>query len=80
MLQIKTSFQTLINFEEESLTWAIHENPVDYRIPTATERCQLQILGKEYMPLNEFLDASHLLEKKSNEWTLNNTFSGKKVL
>lgn len=67
-VKIKTFFETTIQYPEQSWTWGIHENPVDYSIVDPIERCSVSRVGNQVINFDDILGFLILPGNESSTW------------
>lgn len=76
LVKIKTFLETTIQYPEQSWSWAVHQNPVDYSIIDPEERCNSDHVGPQITSFDDLLGYLLLPGNESSVWddvTLNLT-------
>ena len=76
LVKIKTFLETTIQYPEQSWTWAVHQNPIDYSIIDPDERCNFDHVGPQITSFDDILGYLFLPGNESSVWddvTLNLT-------
>jgi hypothetical protein len=55
LIQVKAFLEITIQYPEQSWTWGIHENPVDYTVIDPIERCDLNHVGPQVINFDDVL-------------------------
>lgn len=66
--RIKSFFETTIQYPEQSWTWGVFENPIDYSIVDPVDRCSPERVGKQLVSLDEHLGFLILPGNESSIW------------
>lgn len=68
LVRIKTFLETTIQYPEQSWSWGVHQNPIDYSIIDPDERCNLQHVGPQITSLDDVLGYLLLPGNESSVW------------
>lgn len=68
VLKVKTFLETTIQYPEQSWTWGVHQNPVDYSIIDPVERCSLEHVGPQLISFDDELGFLFLPGNESSVW------------
>jgi hypothetical protein len=53
LVKVVTSLETTLQYPEQSWSWAIHQNPIDYTIVNPEDRCSLNNVGPQTFSFDE---------------------------
>jgi hypothetical protein len=68
LVQVKTLLETTIQYPEQSWTWTVHQNPIDYSIIDPVERCDIEQTGPQVVGLDDVLGFLLLPGNESSVW------------
>lgn len=68
LVNIKAFLETTIQYPEQSWTWGVHQNPVDYSIIDPDERCNLEHVGTQIINFDDVLGFLLLPGNESSVW------------
>lgn len=67
-VKIKSFFETTIQYPEQSWTWGVFENPIDYSVVDPEERCSKERVGSQLINLDDHLGFLILPGNESSTW------------
>lgn len=80
-MNIKAFLETTIQYPEQSWTWGVHQNPVDYSVIDSVKRCSLEHIGPQIINLDDVLGFLLLPGNESSIWNdVKLNMTGMKVL
>jgi hypothetical protein len=80
LVQVKTLLETTIQYPEQSWTWGVHQNPIDYSIIDSVERCDIEQIGPLLVGLDDILGFLLLPGNESSVWDdIKLNLTGKKI-
>lgn len=68
LVKVKAFLETTIQYPEQSWTWGVHQNPVDYSIIDPVKRCNLDHVGPQIMSFDDVLGFLVLPGNESSVW------------
>lgn len=68
LVTVKAFLETTIQYPEQSWTWGVHQNPVDYSIIDAVVRCDLDHVGPQILSFDDVLGYLQLPGNESSVW------------
>lgn len=68
LVKVKAILETTIQYPEQSWTWGVHQNPVDYSITDPVERCDLDHVGEQIISFDDVLGFLFLPSNESSVW------------
>lgn len=73
---IETNLEVTLQYPEQSWSWGIHSNPVDYTTIDAKERCTLNAVGSQFLNFDDDLGFLILPGNESTSWEKNFNMTG----
>lgn len=68
LVKVKAFLETTIQYPEQSWTWGVHQNPVDYSIIDPAERCDLDHVGPQIVSFDDVLGYLLMPGNESSIW------------
>lgn len=68
LVKIKTFLEATIQYPEQSWSWGVHQNPIDYSIIDPVERCDLEHVGPQITGFDDLLGYLLLPGNESSVW------------
>lgn len=68
LVKVKAFLETTIQYPEQSWTWGVHQNPVDYSIIDPVERCDLDHVGPQIVSFDDVLGYLLMPGNESSIW------------
>lgn len=68
LVNIKAFLETTIQYPEQSWTWGVHQNPIDYSIIDPVKRCDLEHIGVQIINFDDLLGFLLLPGNESSIW------------
>lgn len=68
LVKVKAFLETTIQYPEQSWTWGVHQNPVDYSIIDPVERCDLDHVGPQIVSFDDVLGYLLMPGNESSVW------------
>jgi hypothetical protein len=68
LVDVKAFLETTIQYPEQSWTWGVHQNPVDYSIIDPVQRCDLDHVGPQIINFDDLLGFLLLPGNESSVW------------
>lgn len=69
LVDVKAFLETTIQYPEQSWTWGVHQNPVDYSIIDPVQRCDLDHVGPQIINFDDLLGFLLLPGNESSIWS-----------
>lgn len=68
LVKIKTFLEATIQYPEQSWSWGVHQNPIDYSIIDPVERCDQEHVGPQITSFDDLLGYLLLPGNESSVW------------
>lgn len=68
LVKVRSILEATIQYPEQSWSWAVHQNPVDYSIIDPVERCSLENVGERLINFDDHLGYLVLPGNESSVW------------
>lgn len=68
LVRVRSILETTIQYPEQSWTWGVHQNPVDYSIIDPVQRCSLENVGERLIDFDDLLGYLLLPGNESSTW------------
>lgn len=68
LVRVRSILEATIQYPEQSWTWGVHQNPVDYSIIDPVERCSLESVGEKLIDFDDLLGYLELPGNESSVW------------
>lgn len=68
LVKVKAFLETTIQYPEQSWSWGIHQNPIDYLIVDPVKRCDLEHVGPQIMTFDDVFGYLLLPGNESSVW------------
>lgn len=68
LVTIKAFLETTIQYPEQSWTWGVHQNPIDYSIVDPVKRCDSDHVGAQTSNFDDVLGFLLLPGNESSVW------------
>lgn len=77
LVRVKAYLEATIQYPEQSWSWGVHQNPVDYSIVDPVERCDLDHVGPQIISFDDEIGFLQLPGNESSAWDdLNMSLTG----
>jgi len=68
LVKVKAFLETTLQYPEQSWTWGVHQNPIDYSIIDPEERCNEDHVGPQIISFDDELGYLQLPGNESSTW------------
>ena len=68
LINVRAFLETTIQYPEQSWTWGVHQNPIDYTIIDPVERCSLDNVGPQIINFDDLLGFLLFPGNESSVW------------
>jgi hypothetical protein len=65
---VQTYLEATLQYAEQSWSWALHKNPIDYSITNGNDRCSDSNVGEQLLSFDDKLGYLFLPGNESSTW------------
>lgn len=68
LVRVRSVLEPTIQYPEQSWSWGVHQNPVDYSVIDPVERCSLDNVGEKLIDFDDLLGYLQMPGNESSVW------------
>lgn len=68
LVKVRTFLETTLQYPDQSWTWGVHQNPIDYSIIDPVERCNNDHTGPQLLSFDDVLGYLIMPGNESSTW------------